>query len=197
MNSAIHFAFLKLKARTLQVFAQPQAALRIFENMLQLKPNDSYTLASCAHLHAANNDFSLAIAHLKTLVKTAPTACAWFNLGFLLQQAASHGEAEAAFRQALARDERMDRAWYGLGLALMQRQQFDEAASAFKRVTVLQPMSPHAWYRLAEVWLAMGKNEEAREVLVHLRQFEPKVAAQLERQTLLQGHASMAPHAAR
>ncbi|MES2283357.1 MAG: tetratricopeptide repeat protein [Pseudomonadota bacterium] len=197
MNWAIHFAFLKLKARTLLVFARPQAALHVFENMLQLKPNDSYALASCAHLHAANNNLSLAIAHLQTLVKTTPVASAWFNLGFLLQQAALHGDAEAAFRQALANDERMDRAWYGLGLALMQGRQFDEAAAAFERATVLQPMSPHAWYRLAEALLALGRNDEAREVLLHLKQFEPKVAAQLERQTALHGPASTIPHAAR
>jgi tetratricopeptide (TPR) repeat protein len=195
MNRAIHFPFLKLKARTLLVCAQPQAALHVFENMLQLRPRDSYALASCAHLHAANNNFSLAIAHLQTLVKTAPTACAWFNLGFLLQQAELHGDAEAAFRHALAQDEHMDRAWYGLGLALMHRQQFEDAAVAFKKAAVLQPMSPHAWYRLAEAWLALGKNDEAREVYLHLKQFEPKVAAQLERQTLLQAH-TMASHAA-
>jgi tetratricopeptide (TPR) repeat protein len=196
MKKAMHYAFLKVKARTLLVFAQPKAALQAFEGMLQLRPNDAYALASCAHLYAASNDLPQAIARLQALVQTAPGASAWFNLGFVLQQAGLHGQAEAAFGQALACDERMDRAWYGLGLALAHRRQFEEAIKAFKRATTLQPMSPHAWYRLAEAWMALGKSDEAREVLLHLRQFEPKVAAQLDRQTLLQAHATITPHAA-
>ena len=46
-------------------------------------------------------------------------------------------------------------------------------------------MSPYGWYRLAEVWLALDQPEQARKVLNHLRQFEPRVAAQLERQCRL------------
>lgn len=197
MNMAgVRYAFLKLKARTLLIFAQPQPALEVFERMLQLWPYDSYALASCAHLSAANRDFPSAIARLQTLAQTTPDAAAWFNLAYVLQQAGLQGDAEAAFRQAVAKDERMDRAWYGLGLALMHRRQFDEAASAFRKATVLQPMSPHPWYRLAEVCIAMGQGEEARCVLLHLRQFEPKVAAQLDRQAFATGHPAITPHAA-
>lgn len=75
----------------------------------------------------------------------------------------------------------MDRAWYGLALVLMTQERFVEAAQALKKNTELQPMSPHGWYRLAEVWLALGQPVEARKVLGHLRQFEPRVAEQLER----------------
>lgn len=197
MNRAIHYGFLKLKAQALLVFAQPQAALHVFERMLQLKPNDSYALASCGHLYAVKNDLPRSIAHLQTLVRTSPGASVWFNLGYVLQQAGHHEDAEEAFRQALLFDEHMDRAWYGLGLTLMHRQQFEAAAVAFKSATKLQPMSPHAWYRLAEVWLALGRNDEARAVLVHLKQFEPKVAAQLERLTLVQSPPITITHAAR
>lgn len=195
MNSAVQYAFLRLKARTFLVLAKPLAALQVFESMLRLRPRDAHALASCAHLHAANNDFPRAMVHLQALVQTAPGAAAWFNLGFVLQKAGLQGDAEAAFRQALALDDRLDRAWYGLGLALMQGRQFDEAAAALKKATALQPMSPHAWYRLAEACTALGKTDEAREVLFHLKQFEPKVAAQLERQTALHRPASTIPHA--
>ncbi len=197
MNRVIHYGFLKLKAQALLVFAQSQAALHVFERMLQLKPNDSYALASCGHLYAVNNDLPRAVAHLQTLVRTSPGASVWFNLGYVLQQAGHHEDAEEAFRQALVFDEQMDRAWYGLGLALMRRRQFEEAAVAFKRACALQPMSPHAWYRLAEAWMALGKPEQASEVLKHLKQFEPKVAAQLERLTLVQGPPITITHAAR
>lgn len=193
---AVQYAWLKLKAQTLLVFARPRHALQVFERMLEFRPHDSYALASCAHLHAANHDFPRAVACLQARVQNAPDASAWFNLAYVLQQAGRQVEAEAAFRQAIANDERMDRAWYGLGLALVHRQEFDEAAAAFRKAAVLQPMSPHPWYRLAEVCLVMGRHDEVHEVLQHLKQFEPKVAARLERQAQLQRHETGVFHAA-
>lgn len=197
MNRAVRYAFLKLKARTLLVFVQPKAAQRAFESMLCIRPHDAYALASCGHLYAAQNSLPAAIGCLQRLVETSPHAASgWFNLGYLLQKSGEHSEAETAFRKAVALDERMDRAWYGLGLALMHAQQFDEAVVTLKKATVLQPMSPHAWYRLAQAWEALGKGDEVRKVLLHLREFEPKVAAQLERQTLALSPLTVAPHAA-
>ena len=46
-----------------------------------------------------------------------------------------------------------------------------------------QPMSPNGWCQLARVHLERGEPEQARRVLRHLHSFEPKVAAQLERET--------------
>lgn len=197
MNKALQCSWLKLKARTLLVFVQPQAALRVFEALLQVRPQDGYALASSAHLKAAQGDVAGAAARLQQLVTVTPNvASAWFNLAYVQQQAGEHVNAEAAFQKAVALAPGLDRAWYGLGLALMHRQQFEAAASAFRKATELQPMSPHAWYRLAEVWMALGKPEKADEVLQLLKQFEPRVAAQLERYTCQQINTRLAPHAA-
>ena len=92
-------------------------------------------------------------------------------------------EAEAAFRRALALDPKLDRAWYGLGLALIRQGRLDEAVAALKRNTELQPMSPYGWYQLARVHMDRQQPEEARKIIRHLKGFEPKVAAQLERET--------------
>jgi predicted Zn-dependent protease len=54
---------------------------------------------------------------------------------------------------------------------------------AFKRNTELQSMSPFAWYQMARVHMELGQTDEALSVMRHLRGFEPKVAAQLERET--------------
>jgi predicted Zn-dependent protease len=81
----------------------------------------------------------------------------------------------------------MDRAWYGLALVLMHQRQFQPALAALKQNTALQPLSPHGWYRMAQVRLALGQPEEARKLINHLRRFEPRVAAQLERETGLAG----------
>ena len=192
----MRYTFFKLKACVLLVCLRPQAALRAFEDMLRIRPHDAYALASSAHLYAARQDFVQALARLGSLVAASPElASGWFNLGYVLQQLGRHREAEAAFRKAVARDVHMDRAWYGLGLTLMHAQQFDEAIGALKKATMLQPMSPHAWYRLAEAWTSLGRHDEAHDVLAHLGQFEPKVAAQLARQTLARSPTTLAPHA--
>ena len=91
--------------------------------------------------------------------------------------------AEAAFRAAIALDEKADRAWYGLGLVLVRQGRLDEALVSFKRNTKLQPMSPYAWYQMARVHIDLKQPDEARNVITHLKGFEPKVAAQLERET--------------
>jgi hypothetical protein len=44
-------------------------------------------------------------------------------------------------------------------------------------------MSPYGWYQLARVHVDRQEPDEAAKIIRHLRKFEPKVAAQLERET--------------
>jgi tetratricopeptide (TPR) repeat protein len=78
---------------------------------------------------------------------------------------------------------RLDRAWYGLALCLIRLRRFDDAVVALRKNTELQPMSPYGWYQLARVHVDRQEPEEAAKIIRHLRKFEPKVAAQLERET--------------
>ena len=73
-----------------------------------------------------------------------------------------------------------------MGLILIRQQRYDEAVTALKRNTELQPMSPYGWYQLARVHVDRRNPEEAVKIIRHLKGFEPKVAAQLERETGLQ-----------
>ena len=77
----------------------------------------------------------------------------------------------------------MDRQWYGLGLVLVRQGRLPEALAALKRNTSLQPMSPFGWYQMARVHVELQQPDEAKAVIRHLKGFEPKVAAQLERET--------------
>jgi tetratricopeptide (TPR) repeat protein len=119
----------------------------------------------------------------RALVHTPANANAHFNVGFVCEELGRSSEAEHAFRAAIQIDEKMDRAWYGLGLVLVRQQRFEESLLAFKRNTELQSMSPYAWYQMARVHMEMREPEKALEVMRHLKGFEPKVAAQLERET--------------
>jgi tetratricopeptide (TPR) repeat protein len=176
------YLFLKLNAIVLLVFNQKQAALTKFDQMLLLKPMASYTLASRAHVLAQLGDTSAAILGLGQLAQAYPeNAAAWFNLGFMLEENQRSKEAEPAFRRAIEIEPKMDRAWYGLALVLIQERRFDEAVVALKKNTELQPMSPFGWYQLARVHVDRQEPDEATKIIRRLKGFEPKVAAQLER----------------
>jgi tetratricopeptide (TPR) repeat protein len=181
---------LKGQAVLLLALGNRSGALRRFEQMLQRRPADRYALASQAHVQVQLHHLDAAVASLQQLTHISGSgpqeAAAFFNLGYVLQQAGRHDEAGLAFRSALALDPALDRAWYGLALVLIHQRLFPDGGQALKKTTALQPMSPYGWYRLAQVWLALEQPEKARAVIAHLRRFEPRVAAQLERENGLE-----------
>lgn len=148
---------------------------------------DSQTAAALQTLAylLARRGASEAYAEATTLLERATdlqpqAAAAWFNLGYVQQQAGQHAAALGALRQALALSPELDRAWYGLGLSLLQLGQTAEALEAFQTNTRLQPHSPHGWAGCARAQLQLGDAEAARATLDHLRQFEPRAARALQ-----------------
>jgi tetratricopeptide (TPR) repeat protein len=180
----LDYRWLRWRAMTLLVFARNNAAEDVFDTMLARWPDDAYALASRAHLRAQAGRRSQAIADMQRVVELPDaTPAHWYNLGFLLDEAERYADAEPAFRRAIELKPDLDQAWYGLGLVLIRLQRLDEAVAALERNTKLQPMSPYAWYQLARVQVDRAKPDEARKIIRHLKGFEPKVAAQLERET--------------
>jgi predicted Zn-dependent protease len=183
MNLA-HLWF-KASAMSWLVIGRPRQAETVFDEMLRRWPGDAYALSSRSHVRAQAGRRDDAIADQQALIAAHPDRSAgdWFNLAFLLEEAGRLADAEPAFRHAIAIDPELDRAWYGLGLVLIRLQRPEEALAALKQNTKLQPMSPYGWYQLARVHFDRREPEEARKIIRHLKGFEPKVAAQLERET--------------
>jgi tetratricopeptide (TPR) repeat protein len=191
---SLHYHFLKAQALLLLAAGKREAVLPKFSQMLRLRPADPYALASRGHVQAQLHLTQEAIASLRQLTTAWPQqAAGWFNLGYVLQQAGRHEDAGPAFERAVALDPRLDRAWYGLALVRIHQQCFEEAAEALQHNTALQPLGPYGWYRLAQVWLALGEAGKARKVIAHLHRFEPRVAAQLERENAAALQAGRAP----
>ncbi len=172
-------------ARLQLMFGQSHSAEATLSQLLARCPGDAHALASRAHLRAQAGRWAEAITDAQALLAARPQrrAADAFNLAYMLERADRLAEAEQAFRQALAIDERLDRAWYGLGLTLIRLQRLDEAVAALRRNTELQPMSPYGWYQLARVHADRQQPEETLRIIRHLKGFEPKVAAQLQRET--------------
>mgnify|MGYP002135095799 CR=1 FL=1 len=141
-------------------------------------------LVAGGSVQAQSGQRRAAVDTLQALLQVQPgEGRNWFNYAFILDELGELQRAEAAFRRATELSPQLDRAWYGLGLALIRLQRLDEAIAALKRNTQLQPMSPYGWYQLARVQFDRQEREETRRIIRHLKGFEPKVAAQLERET--------------
>ncbi len=184
MIRTLQVTWLRWQGRlALLVGAQAQA-LRAFESLQALDPQDPHALASRAQLEDRLGRTQQAIDLQRQVVERAPKqAAGWFNLGFMLEKASLLDEALAAFTQATRLSPKLDRAWYGMGLVLIRLHRFDEAVDALRKNTELQPMSPYGWYQLARVHVDRQEPDEALRIIRHLQGFEPKVAAQLERET--------------
>jgi tetratricopeptide (TPR) repeat protein len=187
MTALSRFEYLRLKWRGMAqlLLGRADAAEASLSRILAALPDDAYALASRSHVRAQRGATDLAIEDSQRLVAAHPrrSAADWFNLAFMLESRGDLEAAEPAFRSALELDPKLDRAWYGLGLTLIRLRRLDEAVKALKRNTQLQPMSPYGWYQLARVHMERSETAETLKIIRHLKDFEPKVAAQLERET--------------
>ena len=165
-------------------------ARSVFEAILQKQPTDLLALNSMAYDAMQGGHLLQALGYFeRARALSQDKSNAHFNHAFVCEELGRLEEAERGFRAAIAIEEKMDRAWYGLGLVLVRQGRLEEALSVLKRNTQLQPMSPFGWYQLARVHVDLKQTDEAKAVIRHLKGFEPKVAAQLERETgLLVGH---------
>jgi tetratricopeptide (TPR) repeat protein len=166
------------------VCGQDARAERLLDRMVRAAPDRRYPRAARAHLRARTGRPEAALADYAALLAVhADDAESWFNQAFVLEGLGRDAAALASFRRAGALAPTLDRAWYGMGVVLARQRRFDDAAAALSRVTELQPMSPHGWMQLAYVELDRRRPDEVRRIIGVLRGFEPRAAAQLERET--------------
>ena len=167
-----------------QRFNRPDTALKFYELALLSQPDDPKVLASVGFELAQAGRNREALARFDRVVALSPDwAEAHFDRGFLLQTLNDPEAAIAAFDRAIGLNPKHDRALYGKALCLIGLKRMDEAVAPLEKNTKLQPMSPYGWYQLARVQFDRGKPEKTQAIIDHLATFEPKVAAQLARET--------------
>ncbi|WP_341908525.1 tetratricopeptide repeat protein [Polaromonas sp. YR568] len=162
-------------------------AMEVFQDILSLAPDDVQALNSLGYDALNTGHPAQALPYFEKVAQLVESSNAHFNVAFTCEILGRLDEAERRFRAAIALEEKMDRAWYGLGLVLVRQHRMEEAVVALKKNTQLQPMSPFGWYQLARVHVELNEPEKATTVIQHLQGFEPKVAAQLRRETGLGG----------
>lgn len=178
----------KWLAATWLALGQQERALATLEQMLTHFPCDPYALMQTAHLKTKRGDVLGAISDYELLVQQpGPHDEVWINLGALHFQNEALDRAEVCFRKATALGMEQEQAWYGLGLCLMRQGRLDEAVQALERTTRVEPTRPEAWVQLARIHIDRQAPDETKKIIKHLKGFEPKYAAQLERETGLVG----------
>jgi Flp pilus assembly protein TadD len=177
------FALLKL-AGWARVFGAKGAGRQMLESLRAEHPDDPAVLAQVAFALAEEKRWREALELMSRAAELKPGDVETrFNRAYLMQQLDDHTGAAAAFREALELAPDHDRALYGLALSLISLKQLDEAVPVLERNTKLQPMSPYGWYQLGRVQFNRGKADKTAAIIAHLNTFEPKVAAQLARDT--------------
>ena len=172
------------RAKLLLLVGMRSEAMAVCRAILGKMPQDVHALNSLAYDHLQSGHPAQALPLFEQVAKIAPQLSnSHFNVAFVSDELGKLEQAETEFRAAIAIEEKMDRAWYGLGLVLLKQRRHDEALIALSRNSTLQPMSPHAWYQMARIHVELKQPEEAVKLIRHLKGFEPKVAAQLERET--------------
>lgn len=175
---------LRQAAEWARTFGMKGVALRFLEQGVAEYPSDAPLLASLAFAYAQEGRNREALALFERAGKAAPgDAEIQFNRAFLLQKLNDHEAAIEAFRALLEAKPDHDRALYGLALSLISLRRLDEAVPPLERNTRLQPMSPYGWYQLGRVQFDRGKPDKTEAIIAKLATFEPKVAAQLARET--------------
>ncbi len=174
-----------LKVATwMMVFRQPTLAKEYWNRVLAETPDNFDVLAMLAHQEAEDGETASARARYENIVLARPNdKGAWFNYGFLLQKMGDHAAAIKAFEKTTALDEKLDRAWFGKGLSHVALQQLAPAIDAFKKTNKLQPMSPHGFYELAKAQFASDDRDACEKTMRKVKEFDPKVTAQLEDET--------------
>jgi len=163
---------------------RPARAIGLWSRLIAAHGPRQAWVSSRAHLLAQSGQDAAAVRDYEWLCsQPGPRAADWFNHGFLLEQAGEIGKAADCFQKAIDLDDQLDRAWYGLGLCLVRQGKLDDAIHALTRNTQLQPMSPHGWIQLARVHEQRQEPEQVLKIIRHLQGFEPKVAAELMRES--------------
>jgi tetratricopeptide (TPR) repeat protein len=109
----------------------------------------------------------------------AATAESEYNRGIRARVTRDWTNAEAAFREALARREAFPEAWSELGFALRNQGRYAESLKAYDEALRLRPDFPEALEYLGEAYVKLGRLDDARRLLGRLRALDAARAREL------------------
>jgi len=102
-----------------------------------------------------------------------------YNKGLQLSDAGDFLGAEKEYRRAIALDPQLPEAWNGLGHSLKRQKRYQDSLAAYDRALALRPEYPLAMQYLGELYVDMGRMDDARALLAKLRPLDQENADEL------------------
>lgn len=137
---------------------QAREAEQLCLNVLAAVPGQADALHLLGLIAHAHGQLELAITHLEAACATRQVPAAyWANLAELCRLSGRLAQAEAAGREAVARDAGFVAGWNNLGIVLQEAGKFDESRACLERVVALQPASAPACNNLANTYRRLGR----------------------------------------
>lgn len=165
------------RAWLMEMLGDKSAAIYAYEQAYAAAPDKLRLAHIIGFMYAQQGKFDTAEVWLARVCEREPeNGEAWFNLGFVRDQAHRWQPAIDAFRHAVDLVPNQDRAWYGMGMAQAHLGRHEEAARALEEAARLQPMNGHAWYALGMAYHKLRQPDQVRRAAEQLAQFDPQRA---------------------
>lgn len=165
-------------ARLLGTFGQTDRAIRIFDTLETLEPEDAqkYALFSARFLLAAGRRTE-SLERFRTILKDDPTSVqAKASIGAVLLDLDSVGAANQIFHQMVRSDSSDATAWYFLGLAAQRNGLTDSARSFLDRSLQLDPKAIETWIRRGMLEVEADSIQQATRVFYRMVEAWPQLA---------------------
>jgi Flp pilus assembly protein TadD len=180
-----------LRGALLHWLRRPDQAIAAYRESHLADPAHAGTVRMLGWLEAQQSHWSEAETWLARAVELAPDdAAAWFNLGYVRDQAGQDVPAVLALSRATELDPNNDRAWYGLGMLHARQGRHREAAAALAEAAQRQPMNGPAWYALGMAWQHCNEPDRVTEVIEHTLGHDPQTAKRLIHDTARSDYAA-------
>jgi tetratricopeptide (TPR) repeat protein len=176
----------KIRAKKQQAFACAQAnrfeeALKLFQEVCKLDPRDAQSWFMVGTFSARGGNLGEAERALRKSVDLLPNAITYLNLAQTQELQGKLGEAEDAYRRALALKADLPDAHDALGRLSQQRGDMLAAVAYHRQALQLNPARISTYLALAKAYIAIAELDAAAESIGHvLRQDADNVAAHLE-----------------
>jgi tetratricopeptide (TPR) repeat protein len=141
--------------------ARIEQAIRYYERVLDVKPNDSAMLKRVALSYAAKGDTSAALSSIEKAVKTAPDDHqGWLIKGTFCLTFGDLAGARNSFEKAAECGPHDPESWSNLGLVYQQLGDNEKARLCWENVNGLTPGDFSAWINRGELAYLLGMVEE-------------------------------------
>ena len=139
-------------------------AIDLFEEALDIKPDDIDVHEALATACYLAQDHSGAIEHFTRLTQLKPRdSTPWVNLGAIHNLRQEYQKAVIALRNGIQRDGKNAEAYYNLGIAQKSLAQTSMAVSAYREAVRLDPDNVDAHVNLGNIYMDQVNHRKAKQ----------------------------------